>query len=53
MSLAKRIAAWWDEPGYVRWHLPLGGADRRMLDVDDVLRAAYKALRYAYNASPS
>ncbi len=29
------------------------GADKRMLDVDDVLRAAYKALRHAYNASPS
>ncbi len=36
----------------VRWSRYVG-ADRRMLDVDDVLRAAYKALRHAYNASPS
>jgi len=27
------------------------GADKYMLDVDAVLRAAYKALRHAYNAS--
>jgi hypothetical protein len=24
MSLAKRLAAWWDSPGEVRWHLPMG-----------------------------
>jgi hypothetical protein len=24
-QLAKRLAAWWDDPGRVRWHLPLGG----------------------------
>jgi len=24
-QLAKRLAAWWDESGYVEWHLPLGG----------------------------
>jgi hypothetical protein len=24
-QLLKRLAAWWDETGYVRWHLPLGG----------------------------
>jgi len=24
MSLAKRLAAWWDGPGQVRWHLPMG-----------------------------
>jgi len=23
-QLTKRLAAWWDGPGHVRWHLPLG-----------------------------
>jgi len=23
-QLAKRLSAWWDESGYVKWHLPLG-----------------------------
>ncbi len=24
-QLLKHLAAWWDESGYVKWHLPLGG----------------------------
>jgi len=24
MSLAKRLAAWWEDPGRVKWHIPMG-----------------------------